>query len=305
MRDETGNVQNAEPGYQELIKRFLSWAEQEENIRAAVVIGSRARREDHPADEWSDLDLLVVAKDPRPLIESSEWLHNVGTLWITFVESTPGDEGFERRVLFEGGLDVDFAPVAAKDVRRMAGGRLPPLLADIFRRGRRFILDKDGLEELFPSVPAVIHTVSAPTESEFLNQVNDFWYHTVWTAKKARRGELWKAVSCCNMYLKNLLIQMLEWHTHAKRGPDVDTWMRGRFLEEWADPKAVAEFPKVFAYYNAEDVWRALFATMELFHVLATETAGLLNLSYPSLGEEKVRILVKTMFTGRKKPATG
>lgn len=39
--------------YEQLIQRFVRWAETEENVRAAVIIGSRSRT-DHPADEWAD-----------------------------------------------------------------------------------------------------------------------------------------------------------------------------------------------------------------------------------------------------------
>jgi aminoglycoside 6-adenylyltransferase len=290
---------DAASGYEALITKFLSWARSAENIRALVVIGSRARIEDHPADQWSDLDLLVVANDPKPLWEGSDWLREIGTPWITFVEPTPGDGGFECRALFEGGLDVDFAPIAVQDVRAMAGRELPPVIADIFRRGVRVILDKDGLMEGFRDAkPAPACTL--PAESEFLTLVNDFWYHAVWTAKHLRRGEMWWANSCCDMYLKNLLRQMLEWHAHAVHGEGLDTWMRGRFLEEWADPKAVAALPEVFAHYDVEDIWRALLATMKVFHDLASETAGLLKYSYPALGEERARGLVMELNAGRK-----
>jgi aminoglycoside 6-adenylyltransferase len=288
------------PSFDALIDMFVSWAKTDDNIRAAVVVGSQARTEDHPADEWSDLDLLVVANDPQPLWEQSDWLRNIGVPWITFVEPTPDDGGYERRVLFEGGLDVDFAPIGAADLRALAGRPLPPVLADILRRGVRVILDKDGLGPMFQSPAEAPPPAPSPPEAEFLNRVNDFWYHAVWTAKHLRRGELWWSISCCNIYLKNLLRQMMEWHAHATRGPGVDTWMRGRFLEEWAGPKAVEMLPLVFARYDREDAWRALRATMDLFHGLASETAGPLHVSYPAPGEEKVRALVESLYSGRK-----
>ncbi len=102
-----------------------------------------------------------------------------------------------------------------------------------------------------------------------------------------RRGELWTAKSCCDSYIKQLLRRMLEWHTRARRGASVDTWMRGRFLEEWADARAVVALPAIFAHYDEADVWRALLATMELFRWLALETAEGLGYAYPSLGEDR------------------
>jgi aminoglycoside 6-adenylyltransferase len=47
--------------YDQIIERFLAWAQHQADIRAAVIIGSQARV-DRPADRWSDLDLLVVTR---------------------------------------------------------------------------------------------------------------------------------------------------------------------------------------------------------------------------------------------------
>ena len=97
--------------YEQLIARFVKWAEAQSDIGTAVVIGSRARIA-HPADEWSDLDVVVTVDEPERYLFETDWLENIGNPWVTFVEGT-GDER-ERRVLFEGGLDVDFALLARK-----------------------------------------------------------------------------------------------------------------------------------------------------------------------------------------------
>ena len=78
--------------------------------------------------------------------------------------------------------------------------------------------------------------------------------------------------------------------------------MRGRFLEEWADARAVESLPAVFAHYDEDDVWRALMATMELFRWLAIETADLLGYSYPSFGEERTTEFVQGLFSERTHP---
>ena len=287
--------------YGELIDRFVGWAKDEDDIRAAIVIGSRARRLDHPADEWSDLDVLIFTSDPESYWGSSDWLQHVGDAWLTFVEPAPDGSGFERRVLFEGGLDVDFAPCAVTDLEAMVEQGVSPDVADMIHRGVCFLVDKDGFSERLRRIEVDSPAYSPPSESEFLNLVNDFWYHTVWTGKHMRRGELWWAKSCCDGYLKNLLRRLMEWHTRASKGEDVDTWMRGRFLEEWADPRAVESLPVVFAHYDEEDIWRALMATMELFRWLAIETADRLGYSYPTLGEARAAALVQELFAGRER----
>jgi aminoglycoside 6-adenylyltransferase len=281
-------------GYERLTQGFVAWAQVEPNIRAAVVIGSRART-DHPADEWADLDIIVFATDVERTIATADWVEHIGAPWLTFVERTP-DGGWERRVLFDGGLDVDFALAPAQALEQMAAGAISPDVADIVRRGVRVLFDKDGLLARLGTVNLQAPLYQPPAETEFLNLVHDFWYHTVWTVKHLRRGEVWWAKSCCDMYLKERLRRMLEWHARAVNGPEHDTWMRGRFLEEWADPRAVAQLPEVFAHYDRQDIARALQETMGLFRWLAVETAQRWGYSYPTAGEQAATELVEKLL---------
>jgi aminoglycoside 6-adenylyltransferase len=304
--------------YERLIERFVRWAQDQRDIRAAFVIGSRARA-DHPADQWSDLDIIVVATDPERYLSSAGWLENIGTPWITFLERTATDDEMERRVLFEGGLDVDFALTSQRTIRQLARvlwvqRRVPQLLRllpagshrrimqqvavfrDIVRRGMGVLLDRDGIVAGLTPLTAEAPPLHPPTQDEFLQAVSDFWYHAVWTAKKLGRGEVWVAKSCCDAYMKWLLLQMIEWHAGAMNGWSYDTWHRGRFLERWADPRAVEGLRAAFAHYDADDVRRALLATMDLFGWLAMETAEQLGYPYPSPAEEHATEFVKDLF---------
>jgi aminoglycoside 6-adenylyltransferase len=284
--------------YDRLIARLTAWAEGEENIRAALIIGSRARR-DHPADEWSDLDVILLARDPERYRATGAWIEEIGEPWLTFVERTP-DGGHERRVLYAGGLDVDLVPDAAEGSERaLDEGDLPPMFRDMLRRGVRFLVDKDGLADRLPVLAPEPPAWEPPDEAAFLNLTHDLWFHAVWTAKKLRRGELWMAHSCCDSYMKRRLLQMLAWHARASGDPARDTWMQGRFLEEWADPRAVAALGQAFARHDAEDVWRALHATMDLLAWLGRETAAALGFAYPAEGEAHARQVVAELYARR------
>jgi aminoglycoside 6-adenylyltransferase len=291
-------LQAMQQGYADLTERLVAWAEAAADVRAVFVIGSRARTE-RPADAWSDLDVILLVHDPSRYRTATEWLHHIGTPWLTFIEPTPTDEGFERRVLFEGGLDVDFVPEAVTGFELLLEHGLPPAFADLVQRGVRFLVDKDGFAARLDALAVSAPPFTPPSEAEFLNLVHDFWYHTVWTGKHLRRGELWWGKSCCDGYLKDRLRRMLAWHTRATQGAQVDTWMRGRFLEDWCDPRARAALPEIFAHYDEDDVWRALHATMDLFQWVACETAQAWDYAYPHAGEDHARDLVRAMFEGR------
>ena len=73
-------------------------------IRAIVLISS-STRDAAKADEYSDLDVLIATEKPEG------WLYGdrperLGRVKISFAEPTLGG-GKERRMLFEGSLDVD------------------------------------------------------------------------------------------------------------------------------------------------------------------------------------------------------
>jgi aminoglycoside 6-adenylyltransferase len=267
------------------IERFFDWAKSRADVRAVVLVGSSSRR-DHPADEWSDFDILLIASTPQPYLDSTEWLASFGKPLFNIVERTTTGEIWVRRVLYESGLDVDFIVLPPLAVHQNFPGL--PVVIEILQRGRQVLIDKDGLFTTWPDAITARPVIQPPSPQVFLEVVSDFWFHTVWTAKKLRRGELWVATMCNNVYLKRILLQMMEWYTQATQGGERDVWFDGRFIEQWASPWVVKELRKVIAFYNDDDVWRALKASMEFFQQLASKTAELWQYSYPINQVERV-----------------
>jgi aminoglycoside 6-adenylyltransferase len=201
---------------------------------------------------------------------------------LSFVEPTAVGPFAERRVLFETGLEVDFALLPVAAARWMAED--PEAMA-VLRRGFRVLVDTLGLEAGLRDGAARPSLAGLPDQAALDQLTHDFWYHLVWAAKKLRRGELWVATQACNCHLKGLLVTLLGWHATAAE-PLADTWHGGRFLERWADPQALRELRHAYAGYDAAEVAGALWATAELFGRLERECAERLGLvlSVPTRG---------------------
>jgi len=232
-------------------------------------------------------------------VRSAEWLENIGAVLLTFVEPTASGDEMERRALFEGMLDVDFSIIPLVKAQKVLQAKTAPAdTVNSFGRGMRVIVDKDGIagkvEKLVASAVAV--PAQAPSRGEFLQVVNDFLYHAVFTAKHLKRGELWWAKMSSDCYMQHLLLRMIEWHARAKRGWNYDTWFRGRFLEKWADPQALGQMRDVFSHYDEADAKRGLLAAMSLFRTLALETAERLGYSYLEEADKQVTEWIKTRF---------
>jgi aminoglycoside 6-adenylyltransferase len=304
------------PTYDALIARLTRWAEAAPDVRALTVIGSRARQQD-PADEWSDIDIVLVAKEPRVYLADGRWLAQFGEVWLTHVDDAPVGGVVERRAVFEGALELDLVVLSRLDLKlarwaMQLVGRLPAALhilprsvrgglaavSEVFSRGIRPLVDKDGLMAPLPAALAPRQN-TRPSAEQFRATNDRFWHGAIWVAKHLRRGELWRAKDGCDVRMKMSILRLAEWHAKATKGWDLDTWAEGRFLERWADPRVVAALHGAFAHYESEDVWRALFATMDLFCCLARETAAKLGLSYGSLAEERASEWVRRCFSER------
>jgi aminoglycoside 6-adenylyltransferase len=272
--------------YSVLEKRISAWALAENNVRALLVVGSRARDQLFPATQDSDLDLILFVSNPGPLVEDSAWLEGFSATWLKVLDNT-GAGNPEWMVVYDGGFKVDFL-VAQSD------GPLIPLLTgsrlgEACRRGVRVVLDKAG--ELAPGTRLSweAQPVTVPGEEEFAGLYGRFWLAAFRTASFLGRRDLWRALAHLNGPMQRDLLSMLAWHAQAHASHVLDTWYAGRFVEQWADSRTLVELPALFPVYDDDAIGRSLLAMTELFGRLAGETAGKWQLSYPAEIEGHIR----------------
>jgi len=261
--------------YTKLINNIVSFGNSDDRIVAIVLIGSQARKE-KASDEYSDLDLIVIAEDTNSFIQSNDWLEKISKYHISFLEKTV-DGADEKRVLFEDALDVDFVIISENDAKTaLVSGESRKMLCN----GYCVLVDKKGMQAYIPTSQQTKEPYFFPQEVDYINVVNDFWYHAIWTSKKMLRGELWAAKFCLDSYMKSKLLWMLEFYEHMKNGPDYNTWYSGRFVDTWAEQEVRNQLAKSFAHYDKQDMIIALKNTMELFRYLATNIAAVIGYKY-------------------------
>jgi aminoglycoside 6-adenylyltransferase len=248
-------VEDRVPGF---LDQMTRWAADQADVHAAVLLGSHARLE-LPADAASDVDVVLFVDEPSRYLRDDSWLRRFGEPLLSFVEPTAVGGFEERRVLFRDGLEVDLAVIPAEAARA-----IPPDASGVFARGFRVLYD-DGLQLELPGAPTI---KPSPTEEEFGQLTNDFWYHLLWAAKKLWRGEVLLAKQVCDCFLTWRLVELARWRAHGE-----DTWHDLRFFELWAGKDLVEALGETFARYEAEDIARALRATGKLFGRLEDEVA--------------------------------
>ena len=232
--------------FRSIKEKLLALAREEEDITAVVLIGSSTRAE-VKADEYSDLDVVLATERPE------EWLYGdrpgrLGNVKISFVEPTLGG-GKERRMLYEGSLDVDlivFTPDQFEKAIREG------VASWVMNRGYEVLYDAKAYASLLAEHISHELRPTDLSEPEFNNMVNDFCFHTVWAYKKILRGELWTAKMCIDAYLKSLLLKIIEMDSVSKH--HVDVWHDGRFLDRWAEKEILSDLENALRAMT-ERIW--------------------------------------------------
>jgi aminoglycoside 6-adenylyltransferase len=276
--------------YTSIERSVTAWVQSRPDVHAVMVVGSGART-DRPADEFSDLDLVLFADEPNRLIDSDDWLAELGAVVMSFVEETAVGGWRERRAVFEPMLDVDFAVVPASllTLDFSAPGPVTDVVRPVVNRGFRILYDDTERLATFRSLP-VSPTIAwaMPDQPAFSNMVVDFWYHAMWTTKKLLRGEIVVARKSLDGNMKEKLLLVINWLAHLGK-PDIDTWHGGRFFETWSDQEIVKMFHATYGHATEAGIRSDLSRAMDLFSMVAHDAAQRLEYNYPEQAEARVR----------------
>lgn len=257
---------------EQILGNILKWANENSNVRAVVLNGSRARLE--PFDELADFDIAVFCQEAAPLLQDNTWFEQIDLVWVYIPESYPRQELTipTRLVIYDEGIKVDFSLFPATLLNEI--GQTGEL-----GTGYKVLLDKDKatanwLPPTFEFTPSPL-----PTEVDFNALVNEFWFEAYHIAKYLRRDELW-LVKFRDWTTKELLLKIIGWHALAK-GRTQHTYYLGKHMKEWVEPEVWNILHGAFAYFDGADSWQALYTTTWLFRRLAKEISQIWHFSYP------------------------
>lgn len=264
--------------YLDIKENLIKCANEDEDIKAIIAIGS-STREEVKADEYSDLDLFIVTEKVEKWY-SGEYPELIGKVSVSFIEPTLGG-GKERRCIYDDDRDVDMIIITPSQFEEALK---EGIAGWVMNRGYKILYDVNSYEDMIKLYVKIGHSNPEISEDEFINMVNDFYFHNIWACKKLKRGELWSAKMCVDAYLKNYLLKSIELYSYEVHGTDV--WHDGRFIDRWAEKSITDELKKCFAHYDKQDVMSALLATNSLFKKLTVEVATRKNYSYPDNAAE-------------------
>ena len=274
----------------EVMGLILRAAIGDDRIRAVLLGGSRANR-DVPEDILQDFDITYVVSEMDSLLQDHNWIDVFGERLILQMpeEMTIGEKDkhcFHYLMLFKDGVRIDLTllPLSALET-----GYKPGSLTVL-------LLDKDNLFEKLPTPTDADYRIKRPTEQEFKDCCNEFWWVSTYVAKGLWRHELIYAKATLENVVRLMFLKMIEWYIGAQTEFKVSLGKSGRNVKQHVSPEL---YQKILSTYQDSDInntWLSLFTMTNTFSELANEVACGLGFRYNMVEEENVTGYLKSIY---------
>ena len=267
---------------QDMFDLILSFAKDDDRIRAVVMNGSRANP-NAPRDIFQDYDIACLVTDVTPYMRNREIPPQFGEMLILqepedMQEPPPdndGTYGYLMQFMDGNRIDLSFHP--------------PDIFKTVAADSQTIVLlDKDGILGHVPPSSDKDYLPKPPTAKQFRDCCNEFWWVSPYTAKALWRGELTNAKHIQDVYIREQLMKMLTWYfgirTDFKKAPG----KAGKYLRPDIEPEVWAELEKTYSDAVFEHTWESLFAMSSLFRRLAKPVAARFGFEYYQQEDDNV-----------------
>ncbi|MEH7281865.1 aminoglycoside 6-adenylyltransferase [Bacillus toyonensis] len=272
----------------EMLDLIINTAKEDERIRAVIMNGSRVNP-NVKRDCFQDYDIMYVVKNIQSFTSNHNWIHRFGEIMIVQMPEEmsllPADEDgkFPYLMQFIDGNRIDLTLVPAELIHTFVGqDSLSKLL-----------LDKDNCLEEFPPASDKDYLVKKPTEKEFLDCCNEFWWCSTNVGKGLWREELSYAKGMLEGPMRDMLVVMLEWHIGMKTKFTANAGKFGKYFEQYVEKDVWEQFKRTFSNAEYENIWDSFFIMGNLFRKVANEIANTYEYQYPQDDDDKVTSYLK------------
>jgi aminoglycoside 6-adenylyltransferase len=259
---------------EEIIAQIVDIAARDDKVRAVLITGSRANTQS-PKDLLQDFDVIYIVQQIETFIKDKRWIDVFGERFILQLpdEMSVGkkdDHSFHYLMLFKDHTRIDLTLFPLEKLST-------EFKTEIFTN---VLLDKDNLFEELRATKHIDYAVGPPTQKEFQDCCNEFWWVSTYVAKGLYRGEITYAKHMMEIPVRNMFLKIIDWHVASKTAYTVSLGIGGRYMKGYLSN---ALYNKILATYpdsKADNIWKSLFLMTDLFHDLATEIAASMAFQY-------------------------
>jgi len=270
---------------EEIKKLIIDFARSDERIRAVLLNGSRANSKISP-DEYQDYDIVYVVDNIESFISDKGWTNVFGDklIWQLPDEMVVGNEEPDRASQFSllmiftdaNRIDLTLLSKTGIDINNK-----PDSLTIVW-------LDKDDMFSNIDLPNDSDHLVKQPTEKEFLDTCNEFWWVCTYVAKGLVRNELTYSKAMLETVVRPMFMNVVAWYIGVETDFSVSAGKAGRFMKSLLPAGLYDDILRTYSDHIVENNWKALFLMMDIFGKLSRYVSGKLKFKYVASEEENV-----------------
>lgn len=260
---------------QEMFNLILSIAKNDNRIRAVYMNGSRTNP-NAIKDIFQDYDIVYVVDETKSFREQKYWINQFGErLYMQYPEENSYykhdvDNCYGWLIQFSDGNRLDLHVCTLSHVlKEIESDRLCKIL-----------LDKDNCLPNIPEATDKDYRVKKPTEHNFFDTCNEFWWCLNNVAKGLWREEIPYVMDIINYVVRPQLIRLMEWKIGFDTNFTISVGKSGKYMNIWLENKIWITFLKTYPSGQIKDIWESVFIMCDLFNIIAKDIACKMNINY-------------------------
>ena len=282
---------------EEIKRLIIDVAKSDDRVRAILLNGSRANDKISP-DKYQDFDIVYIVNDIESFISNKTWTSVFGEklIWQLPDEMLVGKKGPEKGekfallMLFTDGNRIDLTLLPKNEIR-------PNYKADSLTI---VWLDKDNMFSDTGLPDDSDYLVKQPTEKEFLDTCNEFWWVCTYVAKGLARNEIIYSRDVLETVVRPMFMSVISWHIGMATNFSVSVGKSGKFINRFLPPNLYKRILQTYSDHTLKNNWKSLFLMTEIFGQLARAVSGQLKFTYMITEEENVVTYLNQLY----KPTT-
>lgn len=276
---------------QEMFDLILNIAGKDKRIRAVIMNGSRTNP-NVIKDIFQDYDIIYVVEETKSFRDDKSWIDQFGErLYMQY----PEDNSFYQNDVENCyGWLMQFADGNRLDLHVCV---LTTALKAINEdRLCKMLLDKDNCLPNIPEATDENYWVKKPTESQFLDTCNEFWWCLNNVAKGLWREEIPYVMDIINYTVRPQLTHLLEWKIGFKTNFSVSVGKSGKYMYRWLDEETWNTFLQTYSSGIIKDIWESVFIMCDLFNRIAEEISFIMNVKYDKIEADNSLKFLKDVY---------
>ena len=276
---------------EDVIAQILHIATTDDRIRAVLLTGSRANSK-VTRERFQDFDIIFIVTQLDTFVKDKHWIDVFGKRIIMQLpeEMTIGEKdkhAYHYLMLFKDTNRIDLTLFPVEKVKTM------------FKRESlaTLVLDKDNLFKNLPSPTDIDYLIKQPTNKEFADCCNEFWWVSTYIAKGLWRNEVTYAKEMMDIPVRTMFLKIIEWYIGTKTAFTVPFGKGGRNMPQYLSPDLYRKILATYPDSSTKNIWSALFLMTQIFDEMAKEIAMSLNFPYNSEEANDVIAYLKRIYS--------